>query len=229
MNKEDAALFEKVPEHPGEGAYSADDLAKIFVLISDSAYDDQLKRSLELAAYMYFQHRFMSEKSPNTIRAKRRFGRVAGAAERFLKTLERDGPGPVSSSLYLGTSDSEATELQRIKYMDMVESVRKIASRSRFRSLHPGSSFAGAGHAEKSIRRYFIRMLLQIWQVQQGKGLTEDVGAQIDFIEAASRPILAGKDKFGHGNSSRDNIRKELAQIRAQAKAEDELTEFSLD
>lgn len=198
-------------EFDGNFAYSLNAWSAVKATLPDQVDEAAMRRDLEGAAETYLAFTLTSQKSEWTKAVKANAGRVAKGADEFLEALraaasdpEHLGFGWSQGALDLNAADREFSEfLGRVEF---------IADREREVADVYGSHIDGR-KGEKAIRRRFIEQAIQIENFHAKRIFPTQVGRLLDFLLAASRPVLVGADAFGEGESGRDALGKLVDKI----------------
>jgi hypothetical protein len=162
------------------------------------------------------------------------------ALEKLIALDKERGDEPIYA--FLGLLDSREQEGQSVetidpriadeRYTQMIKAVRKIGRAGRNRALPGGminpypeeelrpigvGVFTRSRKGEKILRLKYIEGVAQTWTHLCRKTLDgDDIGPALDFIEAATRPVLLGGDQFGQGESGRDALGKLVDAFRSE-------------
>lgn len=223
------AMLDQLEEDVLEGLhYSPEYWLAITERIPPGANEKHIRDSLERAAlsYAWNQTAWVKGERMQALHADAK--KMAAAADAFLDALERYGGDPVHAGLgRLEVRDKdgmphqiEDVQIADERYAQMIEAVRAIRDSDRLRSggivdkesgkLMPGEGLSiSSRKGEKILRRKYVEGVAQTWIHLCGKTLGgDDIGPALDFIEAATRPVLLGGDRFGQGESGRDALAK---------------------
>jgi hypothetical protein len=167
----------------------------------------EFRTNIEQLANNYLLTSAWSPQSEHVKSIKSGAARVAKAAREFLGALDEDGmENPAGYGLGMKS------------YNSMISAVRHVADEEEVVANHWGIEIGGPGR--RRARRSYFEHLIVCWHAYTGRKMPsrriadDDAGEMLDFLEAASRPVLVGADVFADNDSGRDAQRKLVASVR---------------
>jgi hypothetical protein len=152
-------------------------------------------------------------------RSVKELSQVSMAAQRFLLVLSRNQVSALDSGINdIDPNEPWAVDFRKIEYKfdSMISSVTMIMKEYENRAKYIRTQNI---LRNKNIRRNYFRDLSTLWS--RSSGLTIDssnITKLLDFLLAATKPVLVLGDRIGTGKPGRDVLRKEMKLIQSGAK-----------